>query len=529
MHVATRLFFVAIGLLPWAAQAQVLHSARQSANQAAPDRSSDSSNSATSPALFAPPPAPAIRSGDSAAPAVPPDPSAKASADPAAAKKAKAELDKAVAGAYAPVFYNNNFAYLNNPAYDDWHPGECLKQIPLGDCWMLDLGGQYRARYMHEQNHRGLGLTGNDDDFLLHRTRLFFNARYDDWLRVYAEYIDAESSGEDFAPRPIEVNRSDLLNLFADLRVWDADQGELWFRVGRQELLYGSERLVSPLDWGNTRRTFEGGKLFWKGEDWNVDVFATWFTPPDPHNFDRADDDQPFFGAFGTYKAITGHTFDLFAIQYNNHTAPSNFDFTTIGGRWLANECGWLWELEAGTQFGENTDGSSHSAHFATGGVGRQWTDLDWKPKLWCYYDWASGGDVRGANHGFHQMFPLAHKYLGFMDLFGRSNIQSPNVQFTVQPCQRLKLLAWYYYFMLDTRADSPYTVAMTPFSPTRAPASRELGHEIDLLATITLTDRMELALGYSHFFAGDYYKQTPGLAYRGDADFFYAQYHWNF
>ena len=45
--------------------------------------------------------------------------------------------------------------------------------MPLGDCWMLDLGGQYRARYMDEQNIRGLDLTGNDDDFLLHRTRLF--------------------------------------------------------------------------------------------------------------------------------------------------------------------------------------------------------------------------------------------------------------------------------------------------------------------------------------------------------------------
>src|SRR5262249_30587587 len=38
-----------------------------------------------------------------------------------AAKKA-ADLKKAVASAYAPLFYNNNFAYINNPAYDDWYP-----------------------------------------------------------------------------------------------------------------------------------------------------------------------------------------------------------------------------------------------------------------------------------------------------------------------------------------------------------------------------------------------------------------------
>src|SRR5262245_47672954 len=183
-----------------------------------------------------------------------------------------ADLKKAVATPYAGVFYNNDFSYINSPAYDDWYPGDCFKQVLLCDCWMLDLGGQYRARYHHEQNFRGLGLTGRDDDFLLQRTRLFLNAKYADWFRFYGEYIDAESNYERFPPRQIEVNRSDMLNLFADARLIDGS-GDLWFRFGRQELLYGSERLISPLDWANTRRTFEGFKFFWQGADWNVDFF----------------------------------------------------------------------------------------------------------------------------------------------------------------------------------------------------------------------------------------------------------------
>ncbi len=35
--------------------------------------------------------------------------------------------------------------------------------------------------------------------------------------------------------------------------------------------------------------------------------------------------------------------------------------------------------------------------------------------------------------------------------------------------------------------------------------------------------------LGYSHFFAGDYYSATPGAATDADANFFYAQYEFNF
>lgn len=442
--------------------------------------------------------------------------------------KRAADLKAAVAGAYAPLFYNNNFSYLNNPAYDSWHLGEHFKQMPLGDCWMLDAGGQYRVRSMHEQNMRGLHLTGNDDDFLLQRTRVFLNGRYSDWFRAYAEYIDAESNNEFFAPRLIEVNRSDMLNLFVDAKLMDS-AGDLWFRIGRQELLYGSERLISPLDWANTRRTFEGFKFFWQGQDWNVDFFATRPVVPNPIHFDSPAYDQEFFGAWGTYKAIPGQTFDAFAIQFNNARGLNNFEFTTLGGRWLGSQDSWLWELEGGVQFGDNTSGSPHQAGFATTGAGYKWPDHCWKPQLWCYYDWASGGNVLGAGDGFNHLFPLAHKYLGFMDLFGRSNIQSPNVQLTLQPHQKLKLLAWYYYLFLDTRADTPYTVIMTPVNPGNRPVSRDLGHEIDLLATIALTPRMELLFGYSHFFSGEYYHLTPGLPYRGDADFFYAHYQCNF
>ena len=124
----------------------------------------------------------------------------------------------------------------------------------------------------------------------------------------------------------------------------DGDCGDLWFRVGRQELLYGSERLISPLDWANTRRTFEGFKFFWQGQDWNVDFFATRPVIVDPIHFDSPDYEQEFFGAWGTYKGNPGHTFDLFAIQFNNARGANNFEFTTLGGRWLGSEGSWLWE-----------------------------------------------------------------------------------------------------------------------------------------------------------------------------------------
>lgn len=446
-----------------------------------------------------------------------------------ALKKKKEALKKAVAGAYAPVFYDNNFNYLCNPLYRDWYPGEHFKRLCVDDCLRFDFGGQYRARYHSEHNIRGLGYTGRDDDFLLQRLRLFMNAEVGDIGRVYVEYLYAGSSFENYPPRAIEVNHSDLLDAFGELNLWQECDESLKLRVGRQELIYGSQRAISPLEWANTRRTFDGAKLMWKSADWNADLFYTKPVAVDPNSFDQAIDEQDFFAGWATYKGKKDHTLDFYAIQFNNRLAPNNFEYTTLGSRWLGTNNDWLWELEGGYQLGENTDGSDHNAGFFTTGLGRKWPKHGWKPTLWCYYDWANGGNVRGAGQGYNHLFPFAHKYLGYMDLFGRSNIETPNVQLTLEPCEKIKLLVWYYYFMLQNINDTPYNVNMTAFNAANAPASRDLGHEVDFTLTYSLNPRSEILLGYSHFFAGEYYRLTPGINYQGDADFFYTQFHWNF
>lgn len=454
-----------------------------------------------------------------------PNPAAAATA----ARKKRADLQKTVAGAYKPLFFDNNFAYLDNPLYDDWFPGDRLKRNRIGDLITVDIGGQFRIRQHHEKNMRSFGLTGFDDDFLLYRTRLFTNVQIGEPLRVYAEYIDAESNYENRPPRGIEVNRSDFLNLFGDAMLLDTGSGKLTFRGGRQELLYGSERLISPLDWANTRRTFEGYKLFWVGEDWNIDAFWTRPVIVNPQEFDSASYSQSFYGTWATYKGVTDQTLDLYWTAYDNHQTPNNFNFYTTGGRWLGTEDAWLWDLEGGTQFGSNTNTSDHWAWFGTAGLGHKFEDRPWKPTLWFYYDYASGGAARGQGTGFNQLFPLAHKYLGFMDLFGRSNIESPNVLLTMQPHEKVKALLWYYYFFLADGRDTPYNVNSAPFAAGSAPGSRELGHEIDMVLTYTINPRMDVLLGYSYFFSGKYYTQTPGLAYRGDANFLYTHFQWNF
>ena len=442
----------------------------------------------------------------------------------AEAKKKQDALTKKIAGAHKPVFYDNDFSYICDENYNGFQIGDQLKKRGLPGGGWYDIGGQYRMRAHFEQNHRGLGLTGVDDQFLLHRTRIYGDFHLNQNFRLYAEMLDAESNFENFGPRPIEVNRTELQNLFVDALLLESCQGSLSARVGRQELLFGAQRAVSPLDWANTRRTFEGGRLMYETDDLSLDGF--WVNPMqvDDHSFDSPDREQEFIGLYSSYKGYKDQTVDAYYLRFLNNRGANDFEYNTIGTSWQGSYEDFLWDIEAAYQFGDNTDGSDHQAGMATFGVGRKLAQRCWEPTVWMYYDWASGDDATGAGNGYDHMFPLAHKYNGFMDLFGRRNLEDLNMMLTLQPTKKLKLLAWYHYFFLETKNDSPYSVVMSPFNGGNLPGSADLGHEIDLMATYNISLRQQLLLGYSHFFAGEYYDSTAGVPYTGDANFFYTQ-----
>ncbi|MEZ6136646.1 MAG: alginate export family protein [Pirellulaceae bacterium] len=456
-------------------------------------------------------------------------------ARPTCVNKEKQEAaTKAMKSAYAGVFYANNFGYLTDPYYNGpAFLGESFKnmQSPLGT---VSLGGETRSRYHNEDNHRGLGITGRDDQFWLFRQRLYADWRVNNLIRVYGETLYADSGGETFAPRPIEENNFDMLNLFVDVNLLSGNSGNLTLRGGRQELLFGAQRTISPLDWANTRRTFEGLRGLYQNGDTSIDAFWTAFVPVRPNDFDQADYDQQFYGVYLTQKNTLVGTLEGYYLGYDQtDPATPDFSYHTLGSRASGTTAGgWLYDLEGAVQFGDNFTADDHSAMFTTLGLGRALKSNLLSPTVWFYYDYASGEedfvDVSRGDGGYDHLFPLAHKYNGFMDLFGRRNLHDINVFSSTPLGKNVSMVLWYHYFLL-AEATTPYSVVMTPYNTTTAAGDRELGHEIDLLFDVTLNARSNILLGYSHFAAGDYYSTTaglpPGVAADADANFFYAQF----
>ena len=439
---------------------------------------------------------------------------------------------------YKDPFYNNDFSYLDNPDYVscDWF--DILKGIQVGSCLTLDVGGEYRMRFHDEVNMR---LTGLDDDYLLQRTRLYFDSRYGGWLRAYIEFLDANSSYEDLPPRTIDENRADFNNLFGEAKLCEACDGVLSARVGRQEMLYGNQRLISPLDWANTRRTFDGALLMWRSPTWNVDGF---WTRPVPfsqhvncdHNFDHPDQSQEFMGVYATWHKIKDHLVDLYYLRLVEDDKvvtvgsprPTTYDTNTFGGRYLGRCRNWLCEVEGGYQFGDFST-AEQSAGFYTIGFGYDFKCLPWKPVFWGYYDWASGDSNPNDNSigTFNQQFPLGHKYFGFMDLVGRENITDWNFQLTAKPCDYLSLMVWYHIFHLEEARDALYSAGGAKIRNAAAgDFGTDVGQEIDLTAQVFVNQHTDLFFGYSYFFAGEFIAETGNP---DDASFFYAAFTFRF
>src|SRR5205823_5967638 len=144
--------------------------------------------------------------------------------------------------------------------------------------------------------------------------RVYSDLWYQDQFRVFVEYLDAQTISQDLPPALIDKDQSDILNAFADIKLFDMD-GPAYFRVGRQELLYGSQRLISPLDWANTRRTFQGGKVFYRGDKLDLDVFCVQPVVPSPGHFDSVANSQIFSGVFGTYRLNPNQSIDAYYLN----------------------------------------------------------------------------------------------------------------------------------------------------------------------------------------------------------------------
>ena len=417
------------------------------------------------------------------------------------------------------------------------------------------VGGELRYRFLNEHNRLRPPLNGRNSSYDQVRFVPYLELKYKDWVTGHVQAIDAPTFNHDLPQLPIDENRADLLQYYADFKVLDLGEDKLRFRAGRQFLQYGSQHLISPLGWSNTYRNFEGFKLYYSSSDWDIDGFAV--QPVNgatgnfyrPKSYDTPDQSRWFSGVYATYKKAPKGTMDLYWIWLKEDADRVNRidgNRHTIGGRYagkhpINDDCDELlatlnWDVEGAYQFGTEDflTGPNQDIHawFLSFIGGATLNQVAWTPTLSGIFYYGSGDNnpADTTSRTVSTLFPLGHAYWGLIDNFSGQNLIDYGIQTSVKPTEKLTLLAAWHWFDKAAQGDAIYNIAGAPFGGV-ALTPANIGNELDLVATYAYSPSLNFQLGYFWFFYGDAVNAHPNalVANRDDAEQVYFMANWKF
>jgi Alginate export len=429
-------------------------------------------------------------------------------------------------GQNANPFFNVDFRYLDNPNNTETFLLDSLKRIHLDNNWLFSTGGEVRDRYTSLENaylYNKKPQAGTDEAFNVFRARVYGDLSYGDIFRVYAEFTSADSSPQVVPHLSSDIDKADLLNLFVEIKALPLGDNAVYLRGGRQELLFGSQRLISPSDWSNELRTFQGVRALYHTDKIEEDAF--WVQPVlvDTGKLDSVDDKQVFTGNYFKYRFNKDVSLDAYYLYLENDNQTfagkkgqlGGYDVNTFGSRFVgqAGDHGqFLWDFEGAIQFG-NWSNQTSEADMYVAGVGYWFKALPGIPTFWVYYDHASGTQdpTNGNEHRtFNQLFPSGHSYFNAEDLFGRQNINDFHVELGFFPANWMRFTAGYHLLSLDQARDALYNSSGSVVrQDSTGRSGTDVGNAISGTVQFHLDNHQMINISYGHLFSGTFIKDT--------------------
>jgi hypothetical protein len=289
----------------------------------------------------------------------------------------------------------------------------------------------FMTRYELRENYADLGASGRiaEGDGVAYRARfgLRTTAIQVEQGREVLLHFEPQASGF-WADASSTLSDAALGVHTAKLRLQGAGY---WFDAGRFEMAYGDHLVIGNVGWHETGRTFDGLRLHRRlgGEGAWLDAFVTQVGEgrPDAANPPGAGDTY-FAGVYVGLGPLVGKgdldVYLLGLIWPKSHSDPDPqlAEEVTVGARAVQPFGKADLRAEAGLQVGKRPGDVSAFALQGEIEVGYAVADGT-RFALGGYY--ATGDDPNSdTDEAWNQLFPTAHKFLGFADLMGgRQNV----------------------------------------------------------------------------------------------------------
>jgi len=418
---------------------------------------------------------------------------------------------------YGLLRENEDWSFLRDSKLrqDFWDP---IKYIPLrsGD-WYLTIGGDVRE--VLEQ-------VWNDNWGKQPYTNTFFLQRYmvhSDWYfgQHYRAFVQLKSGLESFrkgGPRPIDEKKLDFEAAYFEMST--AGRNWIALRIGRQELNYGSGRLISVREGPNVRQSFDGLKIRSKIDAWNIDAFAVRPDLDKPRFFTNVPDHQTaFWGVYASRPESSRLSFDVYYAgldrkQFTYNRGTGREQRHSLAARlWRpvqTKERGWDLDYEGVWQFGTFDSGDIRAWTFASES-GYSFPESPWKPRLSVKSDISSGDDPRGRALGtFNALFPIGNYFGVLADTGpGPQNFIDVHPKLQIQPITGVSVSMDLVAQWRESLRDGLYAVPGFLLVPAGTSRARFVGYRPGMEVRWQIDRHAYLQADYGIFYAGKFLKDA--------------------
>jgi hypothetical protein len=425
--------------------------------------------------------------------------------------------------AYKPLRYEEDYSYLKDPSRrtDFWDP---VKYIPLGSRagWYLSLGGELRVRYefFHNEEAGGQPADGQgNNNYALQRYLLHGDLHLGPRLRFFLQFMSGLENGRIGGPHPdIDRDTFDLNQSFMDVVLPFGEKATSTLRVGRQELLYGSGRLIDVREAPNLRRSFDAARLLLQVGGWAVDGF--WSKPVRKRVEEFDDDSDPQRSLWGFYAVHPlpilpdGHS-DLYYLGYKNRKATFDQGVAherrhSLGIRLWGRPLPWDYDFELISQFGRFRSDDIQAWAVASA-THYTFDSLPLRPRLGLRADITSGDrNPNSANlQTFNPLFPTG-AYYNLADTTGPQNLIHVHPVLDLHFGEQLTITTDWGFFWRQSLKDGVYRLSGSLLRTGQLSRERYVGSAPALTIAWTPTRHVTVVASYVRFFAGQFFKETP-------------------
>jgi len=381
----------------------------------------------------------------------------------------------------------------------------------------LQVRGEFRARV---EGFTGGGFADNSDAYWMDRFRLNATVSPGSSMKFVVQVQDARGFDKTTGSRAAPLRDT------WDLRMAYGEFGSKHaVRIGRQELVFGEQRLLGHVGWLNTARSFDGARVTLKRNGLQFDAFAASVVTIRPDGFDKSGDGNGLYGAYLSATTIVPkQTLEPYFLWRQSRGIAAelggvaDLHQATTGVRMAGTlPLAFDYSTETAVQAGSAgpDDVRAWASHL---NVGKALPGLPARPRFFGEYNYASGDANRtdGTRGTFDQLYPTGHDKYGLADQVGWRNIHHARAGVELKPSAKWGVNGGYHSWWLASVTDALYSAGGTVVVRSAAgTAGRHVGQEVDIQAAYNYSPQLQIGAGYAYLMPGEFLTNTtPGHAY---------------